>query len=547
VENGGNMEKFKPENIKCKCGWEWVTEKKDSHPYLCHECGFDNKTHKYNFKALNDWKMSQKPYVEERNDNIIRRTFSESADEHELTWHRDREDRIVIPINENDWLVQFDNELPRKLNVDEEFFIPKNTFHRVIKGKSDLVVEIIETTFEEDEYEVYEILEEGKKKKKKKKKDACYYKVRSRYDVWPSAYASGALVKCRKVGAKNWGNSTDESINEEVTSAEPKEDSALTKALNILSNFIRGKEVNAFLNKIKTVQTFGDFILKPKKATEGSNGFEIVIFDKENKKKVGGFVAIIYKSAKTGLYNLQIRKAYTFPEYRGRGIMRTFYQEFNDWLKNTFDNFDKFTSDFIFLYNKDTGNYDGFNMWEDLVKKGLARRLGPDSEYIPPQPDKRGMWHLEHGYVLNEDTLEEEWSAKYKKSIDCNNPKGFSQKANCQGRKKHDESVEELHVHEAKKTDFSKEKEQGLHGWFARQGGKGKSKGWVDCNTCRKDSETGKKKCKPCGRKEGEHRDYPACRPTPSACGTKGKGKHWGKKSLKESVWDINPIMLIKK
>ena len=37
-------------------------------------------------------------------------------------------------------------------------------------------------------------------------KDACYHKVKSRYKVWPSAYASGALVKCRKVGAKNWGN-----------------------------------------------------------------------------------------------------------------------------------------------------------------------------------------------------------------------------------------------------------------------------------------------------------------------------------------------------
>jgi hypothetical protein len=45
------------------------------------------------------------------------------------------------------------------------------------------------------------------KKKSGGKKDACYHKVRSRYDVWPSAYASGALVKCRKVGAKNWGNS----------------------------------------------------------------------------------------------------------------------------------------------------------------------------------------------------------------------------------------------------------------------------------------------------------------------------------------------------
>ena len=46
------------------------------------------------------------------------------------------------------------------------------------------------------------------------KKDACYHKVKARYDVWPSAYASGALVKCRKVGAKNWGNkSKKESVN----------------------------------------------------------------------------------------------------------------------------------------------------------------------------------------------------------------------------------------------------------------------------------------------------------------------------------------------
>jgi hypothetical protein len=60
--------------------------------------------------------------------------------------------------------------------------------------------------------ELEAVLAEKKKKKRKNKKkkggkkDACYHKVKSRYDVWPSAYASGALVKCRKVGAKNWGN-----------------------------------------------------------------------------------------------------------------------------------------------------------------------------------------------------------------------------------------------------------------------------------------------------------------------------------------------------
>lgn len=38
------------------------------------------------------------------------------------------------------------------------------------------------------------------------KKDACYYKVKSRVKVWPSAYASGQLVQCRKRGAGNWGS-----------------------------------------------------------------------------------------------------------------------------------------------------------------------------------------------------------------------------------------------------------------------------------------------------------------------------------------------------
>ena len=52
------------------------------------------------------------------------------------------------------------------------------------------------------------ILEKDKKGKGSGTKDACYHKVKSRYSVWPSAYASGALVKCRKVGAANWGNST---------------------------------------------------------------------------------------------------------------------------------------------------------------------------------------------------------------------------------------------------------------------------------------------------------------------------------------------------
>ena len=59
----------------------------------------------------------------------------------------------------------------------------------------------IDAKLKEKETKKEEVQMEGKK-------DACYHKVKSRYSVWPSAYASGALVKCRKVGAKNWGNKT---------------------------------------------------------------------------------------------------------------------------------------------------------------------------------------------------------------------------------------------------------------------------------------------------------------------------------------------------
>ena len=63
-----------------------------------------------------------------------------------------------------------------------------------------------------------EAMVEAKDKKGKGSgtKDACYHKVKSRYSVWPSAYASGALVKCRKVGASNWGNSKKEDFSYEL-------------------------------------------------------------------------------------------------------------------------------------------------------------------------------------------------------------------------------------------------------------------------------------------------------------------------------------------
>jgi len=104
-----------------------------------------------------------------------------------------------------------------------------------------------------------------------------------------------------------------------------------------------------------------------------------------------------------------------------------------------------------------------------------------------------------------------------------------------------DDSLDE----KKKKAGTESSKENSLRDWFGRKGAKGKSSGWVDCNTCRKDKESGRKTCKSCGRKEGEKRSkYPSCRPTPGACGERGKGKSWGKKSANENYIHITEASL---
>ena len=82
------------------------------------------------------------PYSERRKDNLIVRTFSQDIDEEELVWHRDRQDREVTVLEETDWQFQFDNELPQVLK--NTIFIPKNTYHRLIKGTGELNVHITE-------------------------------------------------------------------------------------------------------------------------------------------------------------------------------------------------------------------------------------------------------------------------------------------------------------------------------------------------------------------------------------------------------------------
>ena len=95
----------------------------------------------------------------------------------------------------------------------EELFEDK--YRDVANKIEELEMDLEDIEFERSKNESFESLEESVGQpiteaefdRLAEKKDACYHKVKSRYKVWPSAYASGALVQCRKKGAANWGNS----------------------------------------------------------------------------------------------------------------------------------------------------------------------------------------------------------------------------------------------------------------------------------------------------------------------------------------------------
>ena len=84
------------------------------------------------------------PYIDKYIDNEIVRYFSESVDDEELIWHRDKKTRDIEVVSGDGWQLQMDNELPEDLKKGKIYRIPKMEYHRVIKGTSQLVLKIKE-------------------------------------------------------------------------------------------------------------------------------------------------------------------------------------------------------------------------------------------------------------------------------------------------------------------------------------------------------------------------------------------------------------------
>lgn len=81
-----------------------------------------------------------KPYLEiPLTKNTFIREFDQK-DSDEFVWHRDKEDRIIESLDQTDWMFQLDNQLPKP--IVGKIFIPKETFHRLIKGTGILKIKL---------------------------------------------------------------------------------------------------------------------------------------------------------------------------------------------------------------------------------------------------------------------------------------------------------------------------------------------------------------------------------------------------------------------
>lgn len=86
--------------------------------------------------------MESVPYVDKSNESHFIRTFGKDTPSEELKWHFDDENRKIFPVSGRGWQIQIDNSLPEDLVVGNEYFIPVDVYHRIIKGEGDLVVKL---------------------------------------------------------------------------------------------------------------------------------------------------------------------------------------------------------------------------------------------------------------------------------------------------------------------------------------------------------------------------------------------------------------------
>lgn len=88
--------------------------------------------------------VTGKPYSEECYGNIIIRQFSANVPIGDLIWHKDEHNRKVRILSGQGWQFQIDNQLPYDIIEGEVILVPRETYHRLLRGYTDLILEITE-------------------------------------------------------------------------------------------------------------------------------------------------------------------------------------------------------------------------------------------------------------------------------------------------------------------------------------------------------------------------------------------------------------------
>ena len=97
---------------------------------------------------LESYIMNQQPYTDEKiGDGIWIRTFDPVVtDSEEYIWHKDNKDRTITVLEGEGWQFQFDDDIPKSINIGEKLYIRKHVYHRIIIGKTILKLKIEEGT-----------------------------------------------------------------------------------------------------------------------------------------------------------------------------------------------------------------------------------------------------------------------------------------------------------------------------------------------------------------------------------------------------------------
>lgn len=306
----------------------------------------------------------------------------------------------------------------------------------------------------------------------KEKRDRCLRIADRKYDK-PSAYKSGAVVKCRKgmiwKGLKEIERSTS-LIGGNID-------------YNQFVDWAKG-EADKITNK---KETFANLEFQ---WAETSNGVKVIVYEKNTPL---GYIGLEKFEDGYKINTLGVKD-----KARGKGLATKMYDYVISKTK---------------LYSDKMQTPEARKLWVKLASKYNVKGYDKNTKKIfDLKPEGNELKSLDSNFELYSDKK----NNSYLVIQETDNPQSGKAVPYGSGFA---EINKDLILEKVKET---------LRTWFKRKGEPGKKGGWVDCNTCRE--VDGKTKCKACGREKGEKRaKYPSCRPTPAQCKDPGKGKKWGK------------------